>query len=307
MTILSQPRNRVNVFSRFYENLPLCPYYTNNFKHGIRFSNRDTAIKHRYIQPNFGLQAYLCFDLDYNGASWLDFDLPQPTIETATVGTGHCHYLYELEKPIFLWTKAHHRPIEYAKAISIAYTDHLRADKGYTGLLTKNPLNDHWLTRTYDKRYMLSELAEYVDLPSRSTSRPPHTDRAELGRNCFLFETVRFEAYRIARAHKSLESLEQTINGIVDTLNAEHFKDDLLPARECEQIAYSIAKWTWERRHNFTRRRKIYRYDLVSRRLTNLTNQPGGDYGPHWISGALAVFPAGKMTTLWAQLKQKKE
>ena len=49
---------------------------------------------------------------------------------------------------------------------------------------------------------------------------------------------------------------------------------------------------------------EIYRYDLVSRRLTNLTNQPGGDYGPHWIRGSLAVFPAGKLTTLWGQLKQ---
>ena len=49
---------------------------------------------------------------------------------------------------------------------------------------------------------------------------------------------------------------------------------------------------------------EIYRYDLVSRRLTNLTNQPGGDYYPHWIRGTLAVFPAGKLPTLWGQLKQ---
>jgi Tol biopolymer transport system component len=49
---------------------------------------------------------------------------------------------------------------------------------------------------------------------------------------------------------------------------------------------------------------EIYRYDLVSRRLTNLTNHPGVDHGPHWISGPLAVFPAGKLTTLWGQLKQ---
>ena len=49
---------------------------------------------------------------------------------------------------------------------------------------------------------------------------------------------------------------------------------------------------------------EIYRYDLVSRQLTNLTNQPGGDYGPHWIRGSLAVVPAGKLTILWGQLKQ---
>ena len=49
---------------------------------------------------------------------------------------------------------------------------------------------------------------------------------------------------------------------------------------------------------------EIYRYDLVRRRLTNLTNNPGADHAPHWISGTLAVFPAGKLTTLWGKLKQ---
>ena len=52
---------------------------------------------------------------------------------------------------------------------------------------------------------------------------------------------------------------------------------------------------------------RIYRYDLVSRQLTHLTNQPGSEYDPHWIGGSLqilAVVPAGKLTTLWGQLKQ---
>ena len=49
---------------------------------------------------------------------------------------------------------------------------------------------------------------------------------------------------------------------------------------------------------------EIYRYDLVSRKLTNLTNQPGDDYHPRWIRGTLAVFPAGKLTILWGQLKK---
>ena len=49
---------------------------------------------------------------------------------------------------------------------------------------------------------------------------------------------------------------------------------------------------------------EIYRYDLVSRQLTNLTNHPGVDHGSHWIRGTLAVFPGGKLTTLWGKLKQ---
>ena len=49
---------------------------------------------------------------------------------------------------------------------------------------------------------------------------------------------------------------------------------------------------------------EIYRYDLVSRRLTNVTNEKVHDLGPHWISGTLSVVPAGKLTILWGQLKQ---
>lgn len=49
---------------------------------------------------------------------------------------------------------------------------------------------------------------------------------------------------------------------------------------------------------------EIYRYDLRSRKLTNLTNQTRGDYWPHWIEGSLAVFPLDKLAIRWSQLKQ---
>ena len=48
----------------------------------------------------------------------------------------------------------------------------------------------------------------------------------------------------------------------------------------------------------------IYRYDLVSRKLKNLTKLPGDDYDPHWIEGSLAVFSLDKLTVRWGQLKQ---
>ena len=49
---------------------------------------------------------------------------------------------------------------------------------------------------------------------------------------------------------------------------------------------------------------EIYRYEVRSRQLTNLTNQPGGDYDPHWHAGPLSVSPVVKLTTLWGELKQ---
>ncbi len=49
---------------------------------------------------------------------------------------------------------------------------------------------------------------------------------------------------------------------------------------------------------------EIYRYDLTSRKLTNLTKHPANDKDPDWISGTLAVFPLDKLTLRWAQLRQ---
>ncbi len=49
----------------------------------------------------------------------------------------------------------------------------------------------------------------------------------------------------------------------------------------------------------------IYRYDLDTRKLKNLTNYPQeSDHDPHWIEDPLTVFPQEKLSTRWAQLKQ---
>ena len=48
----------------------------------------------------------------------------------------------------------------------------------------------------------------------------------------------------------------------------------------------------------------IYRYDLSSGVITNLTNSPADDYSPHWISdNVLSVTPLGKKTQ-WGALKK---
>ncbi len=52
--------------------------------------------------------------------------------------------------------------------------------------------------------------------------------------------------------------------------------------------------------------RNIYRYDLNSRKMTQLTDFPlGHAYFPHWVEGSLAVSQQDKLTTCWGSLKQK--
>ena len=52
------------------------------------------------------------------------------------------------------------------------------------------------------------------------------------------------------------------------------------------------------------RQRDIYRYDLETNTITNLTNSPGDDYGQDWISDrTYSVGYAGKLAIQWGALK----
>ena len=50
---------------------------------------------------------------------------------------------------------------------------------------------------------------------------------------------------------------------------------------------------------------EIYRYELSSRQITNLTNHPSDNWSPDWTPHAWAVSSAGKLTTQWARIKAK--
>ena len=49
---------------------------------------------------------------------------------------------------------------------------------------------------------------------------------------------------------------------------------------------------------------EIYVMDTDGGNLQNLTNNPGGDFGPAWFVPAFAVAPSGKQFTMWGRLKR---
>lgn len=50
----------------------------------------------------------------------------------------------------------------------------------------------------------------------------------------------------------------------------------------------------------------IYRYELASHQITNLTNHPSEDWGADWTAQSLSVSVVGKLTTQWSQIKAGK-
>ncbi|MEZ9546520.1 MULTISPECIES: replication initiation protein [Vibrio] len=160
------------------ETLPHKPYCTDEL--GVtHIRPKNTAIKKKYLQVNQPeLVTYLIFDIDRQGGvlAWYDSDLPTP-----------------------YWTSdiAHSEPIRYAAAIESAMIERLKADRGFAGLLTKNPLHPHWQNEFWtEHEYTLDELADYLDLkgyPLRGS------EVSGLGRNCELFDSVRQWSYKAIR------------------------------------------------------------------------------------------------------------
>ncbi|ELB2803286.1 replication initiation protein, partial [Vibrio alginolyticus] len=149
------------------ETLPHKPYCTDEL--GVTYIRpKSSAIKKKYLQVNQPkLVTYLVFDIDRQGGvlAWYDNDLPTPYWTSKNPENAHAHIAYRLKVPFCTSDIAHSEPIRYAAAIESAMIERLKADRGFAGLLTKNPLHPHWQNEFWTEyEYTLDELAEYLDL-----------------------------------------------------------------------------------------------------------------------------------------------
>ncbi len=49
----------------------------------------------------------------------------------------------------------------------------------------------------------------------------------------------------------------------------------------------------------------LYRYDMFTHEIRNITNHPAEDWAPHWVNPTYAVSVVEKLTTQWAKLKKE--
>ena len=108
--------------------------------------------------------------------------------------------MYDLETAICTTDNARQKPLDYLAKIQAGITRKLRADTGYSGLITKNPMHSDWITHVWRAEpYELGELADYVELLPLTTKER----EVGLGRNCDLFDEVRFWAYKAVRDYRN--------------------------------------------------------------------------------------------------------
>lgn len=237
------------ILEKFKETLPNKPYCSDYHENGLRIRSKSVAIKHRHIQHNQPhIITWLAFDIDRNesGLEWYDLGAPPPNIivQNREEERSHCHFLYMLEKPVYVSMNARTSPIRYLSTIENGLSIRLKSDPGYSGFITKNPLSSAW--RVWSPReegYSLAELYDYVDsekIDFKATNR----EIRGCGRNVEIFDKLRFWAYdRIKEAKKG--SYEAWVADLTAQALDFNLYTHALDFKEVATIARSVARWTW--------------------------------------------------------------
>ena len=146
--------------------------------------------------------------------------------------------------PIARHDAAHTAPLSYLAHVADRLAHHLGADPGYTGLITRNPINPgpecftHW-GRMFP--YTLGELDKM--LPK---GKPPSHRLTGIGRNCDLFRSMISEVFRPRWA--GILAAQGWSEAWLDHVRAQNvaiFAPEGLPDSECQSIAKSCFRyWT---------------------------------------------------------------
>ena len=232
----------------FYEKLPHKPYCSDDLGHGVIIRPKKMAIQKPYIQHNPPcLITSLVFDIDRSDAyfAWSDADLPTPTWIAKNPKNCHAHIGYMLATPVCTTHRARQNVIEYLAKIEQAYSLALGADRGYSGLITKNPCHTVWENHIFGvEPYELNYLADFVELTELKTDL---REVSGLGRNCMMFDTVRYWAYKEIRAHRG-STFDIWLRKVLEQCqNANGAFIEPLPYSEVKATAKSIARYCWKK------------------------------------------------------------
>jgi Replicase family len=193
-----------NGVAHFAQSLPFRVRCSDNLHvAGLEWAERNVALRRREIAPDPpGWRTALRFDVDCPcdrrqhaktgycpraADYWRDVALAEPSFIVVNPTNGHAHYVYLLRG----WVRvdgasaADLAAVRYFIAIERAYTQALRADAGYAGLVQHNPFHARYETFSgRDEPYSLRELAAHVELPRIV---PRRTEIRTDGRNVETF------------------------------------------------------------------------------------------------------------------------
>ncbi|MDS1112725.1 replication initiation protein [Gordonia westfalica] len=240
--------------------LPLWPLASDDLLEGVYRQSRTSALGRRYIEANpQAMSNLLVVDIDHPDAALRALSAqgshPMPNAIVSNRANGHAHAVWALAEPVIRTEYARRKPLAYAAAVNEALRRAVDGDKGYSGLITKNPVHEHW-----DTEWLHAELRSLPHLADELGARmPPANWRSQkarranpvgLGRNCSLFDSARVWAYQEARRirlrneYPTSEDADLLLARLVEVaheINTEF--GEPLPVAEVRACVASIHRW----------------------------------------------------------------
>lgn len=241
-------------------NIPPMPYATHSKSGGCYREKKAVAIANfEYIQlnPSTNIQTIvLDCDNNINLLDWSVLPCPNLVVMHKDKRNFKTHLFYVLAKAVPLNSLQTEKQKTLLTIVKKGLTEKLEADPAFGGLLSKNPFCGAWVARVFRQEpYTLKELRSYIDddnaneiLKAKKAQKSEGFRQwfAEVGRNCELFETLRFWAYSQVHFYhgKSFDAFISACLEHATTLNNKSFKEPL-GYREVQDVAKKIARWTW--------------------------------------------------------------
>lgn len=245
---------RLELAESFYDSLPKRPYATDDFDYGVQIHSKKNAIKKKHLSLNHKyITQWVTFDIDRNGAvADLLYDttgVQTPNLVVENTENGHAHFLYKLQTPVYRSENASTKPINYLSAIYAEMRGLLGADTAYTGLISKNPMHEHWRTQELRTQpYSLADLARNLDLDVtvKHIAKISVEEAYYEGRNVKLFNELREWSYVAVRDYRG-KTYALWLQACIDyCMQLNGILVHKLGYGEIKQIAKSVSKFTWK-------------------------------------------------------------
>ena len=243
---------QMDILDRFYECAPGKPFCTDEPGSGVVIRSKQYAFQKAYVQHNPpSMCHWMTFDQDHNDYyRWKDEMLPASNLIVRNRGNVRCHISYAIES-VCTSDAAKPKPMYYLEAIQRAYGKRLKSDKCYSGLITKNPLNDYeyYVDHIHDRIYPLGELADYVELEKHYRTRKAAANKDVYGysRHCNLFDLLRFWSYDHVTFYRDNYDHDFWMKEVLAKAESYNHFPEPLPFSSIKSTAKSVGNWTWKR------------------------------------------------------------
>jgi hypothetical protein len=207
------------------------------------------ALRYERIRTYGNDRNFLMLDYDTDSESFADhtrYDIEPNIIIYNPANYNHQAY-WRLQDAVHCQqTSKHTKPYLYLRAIESAYDEKYNGDTNFSRYISRNPLyvfsDTDW---RHNRGHTLGELAEVVQLNKQRVKTGNRiVTTGERGRNCMVFDDLRFWAKRQDTRNMTYETWIQRCT--TQALSYNSFREPM-SLNETMAIAKSVAKYTYNK------------------------------------------------------------